>query len=323
VKEDGEAVVEALPFADFVAIVAPLPKPGAVVEGWMARIRSVDEIFFDRPRIYLNFDAAAAPDAPPPQARFGDAVEYRIHPLSELHRSVVEAVIAASQFTYVHTVHLARFVLGYFPTGKILVDFHGAAPEEEEMLGNPANAIFYQGVERTVIANARCAVVVTDAMVAHLRAKYPDCACEFILLPIMEVHDFDAASRTTAAGAYSVIYAGGTQRWQNLPLMLDAAARTNADCRYTFLSHDRKIIEREAAHICPNAQIEIAVAGREALSGYYASSDLGFVLRDDNIVNRVACPTKLIEYMRFGVIPIVKSPDIGDFRTFGFEYVTL
>ena len=317
-------MAEAIPFSDFVAIVAPLPRPGAVVEGWMARIRAVDEIFLDCARIYLHFDASAPANESPPMAQFGDALEYRINPLSERHRATVEAVILGSRFTYVHTVHLARFVVGYLPTGKIVVDFHGATAEEEEMLGNPVNAAFYQGVERAVIAGVRYAVVVTESMITHLRAKYPDCDCTFILLPIMEAHDFDFANRTPSAdGRYTVIYAGGTQAWQNLPLMLDAAARANADCRYVFLSHDQKRISADIARVCPDAEIELGVAGREDLPAYYARSDLGFVLRDDTTVNRVACPTKLIEYMQFGIVPVVKSPQVGDFPAYGFEYVAL
>lgn len=317
-------MTQAIPFSDYVAIVAPLPRPDAVVEGWMARIRAIDEIFLDRPRIYLHFDASAPADQAPATARFGDAIEYRLHPLSERHRSTLEAVILGSRFTYVHTVHLARFVLGYLPTGKILVDFHGAAPEEEEMLGNSVNAQFYSGVERAVIAGVRYAVVVTDAMIAHLKAKYPDCDCEFILLPIMEQHDFDLIHRTSPAdGRYTVIYAGGTQAWQNLPLMLDAAARAHFDCRYVFLSHDQQQVKTEIARVCPATDIEVAIAGRQELPGYYARADLGFVLRDDTTVNRVACPTKLIEYMQFGVVPIVKSPQVGDFAAHGFEYVAL
>ena len=290
----------------------------------MARIRAVDEVFFDRRRVYLHFDASAPRDEAPIATEYGAAIEYRVHPQSELHRATVEAAIAGARFVYVHTVHLARFVLGYLPSGKFVVDFHGAAPEEEQMLGNVSTAAFYEGVERTVIANARCAVVVTAAMIDHLRAKYPDLNCEFIVLPIMEAHRFDLAQRRMGEdGLYSVIYAGGTQRWQNLPLMLEAAARAEIDCRYMFLSHDKDIIAAEAARLAPNALIETATAVREELPGYYAKTDLGFVLRDDTVVNRVACPTKLIEYMQFGIVPIVKSPCVGDFPGYGFQYVML
>lgn len=49
----------------------------------------------------------------------------------------------------------------------------------------------------------------------------------------------------------------------------------------------------------------------------------GFTLRDDIIVNEVACPTKLIDYVKYGIIPILKSDKIGDFVENGLEYVRI
>uniref|UniRef100_UPI0040266C07 hypothetical protein n=1 Tax=Phocaeicola vulgatus TaxID=821 RepID=UPI0040266C07 len=54
---------------------------------------------------------------------------------------------------------------------------------------------------------------------------------------------------------------------------------------------------------------------------YYLKNDCGVVLRKDNIVNRVACPTKLIDYLQYGLIPIVLSPHIGDFYNLGYKYI--
>ena len=54
---------------------------------------------------------------------------------------------------------------------------------------------------------------------------------------------------------------------------------------------------------------------------YYMKNDCGVVLRNDNIVNRVACPTKLIDYLQYGLIPIVLSPHIGDFYNLGYKYI--
>ncbi|MNT56602.1 hypothetical protein D3C72_1939140 [compost metagenome] len=60
----------------------------------------------------------------------------------------------------------------------------------------------------------------------------------------------------------------------------------------------------------------------ELLRAYHHYS-LGFVLRNDDPVNRAACPTKLVEYLENGVVPIVLSSNIGDFAAHGFRYVTL
>lgn len=46
-----------------------------------------------------------------------------------------------------------------------------------------------------------------------------------------------------------------------------------------------------------------------------------FVLRDDILVNQVACPTKIVEYLNYGIKPIVLSEKIGDFKEYGYEYI--
>src|SRR5690606_6210947 len=59
----------------------------------------------------------------------------------------------------------------------------------------------------------------------------------------------------------------------------------------------------------------------DELGDYYRQAHYGFILRDDITVNRVACPTKMVEYLFYGITPIVKSPSIGDFPERGYEYI--
>jgi len=49
----------------------------------------------------------------------------------------------------------------------------------------------------------------------------------------------------------------------------------------------------------------------------------GILLRDDIAVNNVACPTKLIEYLSCGVLPVLKTSHIGDFERYGMNYIPL
>jgi hypothetical protein len=311
-------------FSDFVLFVAPFPVRSKVVEGWMSRIRAIDEIFEDQARIYLNYLSQAEPDTPPTMNRHGAmAIEYIINPTSWLHRQYVEEAILRCRFGYVQTVHLARNVLEYYPTGKLVTDFHGIVPEEETMMGAPEMGQFYEGVEATVIANSRVIVVVTHAMAAHLTAKYPDCSVEFIVLPIIESHTVDLSKRSARAGREpTVLYSGGTQVWQNIALMAETASAAKLKANYLFLSHDHSIIKTVMDEHGLSMPAEYLVTKRENLADFYLRSDFGFVLRDDVPVNRVACPTKLSEYLQFGIIPIVLSPDIGDFAALRYQYVT-
>jgi hypothetical protein len=52
-------------------------------------------------------------------------------------------------------------------------------------------------------------------------------------------------------------------------------------------------------------------------------ANFGFIQREDHLLNRIANPTKLVEYLYFGMRPIVWSADIGDFVQMGYEYVSI
>ena len=313
-----------LPFSDFVLFVAPFPRADAVVEGWMGRIRAVDEIFGETPRLYLHFSTAA--DAHIPHQRVDhtpNACEFFINPASALHAEIVELAMAACRFCYVQTVHLAKYVAGYLPTGKLVTDFHGIVPEEEAMLGNPEAGRLYEGIECTIVHCSRYIVVVTNSMAIHLREKYPSASFEAIVLPI--IIDYDPPLGKIAKSStdrINVVYSGGSQVWQNIDLMLEMISRSNVDADFRIASHDWVTIKAKAQQHGVADKIAFGVHTRAELPDVYAEADFGFVLRDESSVNRVACPTKLTEYMQFGVIPIVKFVDIGDFAAEGYEYVT-
>jgi tetratricopeptide (TPR) repeat protein len=313
-----------LPFPDFVLFVAPFPQTGAVVEGWMARIRAVDEIFAETPRIYLHFSTAADAYSPPQRANHSPyACEFLVNPASVLHAELVEQAMAACRFCYVHTVHLAKYVAGYFPTGKLVTDFHGIVPEEEAMLGNPEAGRFYEGIECTIVHCSRYIAVVTNSMADHLRRKYPFANFEAIVLPI--IVDYEPPSTNTtkpAADHVDVIYSGGSQIWQNIDIMIDIIGQSNVDAKFRVASHDWQSIKAKAELRGIADDITYGVHTRAELPDIYAEADFGFVLRDDSPVNRVACPTKLTEYIQFGIIPIVKLAEIGDFAAEGYEYIT-
>lgn len=307
-----------------IVIVAPCPLGKGAVEGWMSRISAIDRLFEGQPRVYLDFVSGGALPGEPIPVGHGEAREYRLDMAEAAHRTFVEQQILESRFVYVHTVHLARFLLPYYPTGKIVTDVHGIVPEEERMLGRPEHGDFYEAVECTVVMNSRLLVVVTHAMQDHLQAKYPDMAAEFLVVPIIEKHSVDLAARVRREPGtpYRAVYAGGTQVWQNIEDTVAVAAAARQLAVYDFLSHEHETIRAMAEEHGIADQCTFRVTDKAGLAEAYMQADFGFVLRDDVAVNRVSCPTKLSEYLWFGVVPVVQSPAIGDFARLGFEYVT-
>jgi hypothetical protein len=313
------------PFAGFqIAFVAPCPFGDRVKEGWMSRIAAVDGIFADRQRLYLNFAPHHASE-PARGVREHGAGLFELCLALDVneHRMVIAEVLEQVEVLYVHTVHLAEWMLPWIESGKIVVDIHGVVPEEETMLGRPELAARYEIVEQEVLRSARACVMVSAAMCAHFREKYPAIhPREVVVLPIVEPMEAQARREQPMETPVRVVYAGGTQAWQNVDAMLALAAATSSLAEFRFLSHDHTMIAERASTIAGvPASTRFEFVEKSHLPFAYGEADFGLVLRDASPVNRVSCPTKVFEYLEAGVIPVVRSTELGDFSELGYAYV--
>ena len=309
-----------------IAVIAPFPSPDTVSEGWRSRIAAVDRLFEGERRVYVEIGDDRARTAPKPQ-HVSESVEvYRLDLALVAHYERLRSIVLGADMVYVHTIHFARYVLPFYKTGKVVTDIHAAAPEEELLYGRQASSRFYDEVEKVVLAESRYAIAVTHAMVDHFRRKHPRSRTEFIVLPVFEAMDprseNDRKPRASS-GRPSVIYSGSLQRWQNVDLMMDVARAGISSFDFTFLTNDRESLQRAARERRIDGRVRVQCATKAELPGFYREADYGLVLRDDLVVNRVSCPTKLSEYLWFGVIPVIKYAGLGDFSQLGYRYVTL
>ena len=312
-----------LPSEIVIAIVAPFPTRERVKEGWMSRIGAVDAIVKSKRRLYINFAEHHGRDGALMQIE-DNGWEICLSPSDVEHHRTLDKIVSAVQLVYVHTIHLANFMLPWLGSGKIVVDFHGIVPEEEAMLGRPELSGKYELVEKEVLKRARACVMVTRSMQRHFQEKYPEITSNTITLPIVE--SLPAFANRLMEGDKSelpirVVYAGGTQTWQNITGMLDLASSMERFSNFTFLSHDWKLIEDVARKRNAPKETSFKFCAKSDLVTEYQKYDFGLVLRDDTPVNRVACPTKLYEYMSIGLIPVVRTPAVGDFLEMNYSYV--
>lgn len=229
---------------------------------------------------------------------------------------LAEALVKA-KLVYVHSIYQAeKILLTYsFLADKIVTDLHGLVPEELEKMDEAENAKRLARVEKDVFQSGKIFVAVSQAMVDYYKTKYSNAKnVKWIILPI-----FSSSSKTIDVNKRNqVIYAGGAQPWQNVELMVQAVNKKYQDYEFVLLTHEPGKFRR----ISQKAKIRTlikSVSSKEIVD-YYKKSSLGFVLRDDSPINRVSCPTKLIEYLAHGVVPIVKSPELGDFNRLGYAY---
>ena len=314
-----------------VAIVAPFPHPLIPHEGWMSRIASIDGELRGRPRIYLHFSERHDDSCCRQTRHDPERSEILLHPSGKNSAAAVSRLLESVDALYVHTLHLAEYVLPWLKTGKVYVDVHGITPEEEVLMGRSHLRARYEAVERQVLEGAKCCICVSEAMRDHYADKYPSLAPQWLTIPVnppfpaeIEADRSPSTDPTDPTGDRRplALYSGGTQAWQNLDAMLALAGAVDEALEFRFLSHDQAVIRRRIEKIGMARPPAVAWCEKGELPDAYRAADFGLVLRDDTPVNRVSCPTKLVEYLRFGLVPVVRTPHLGDFHRLGFAYVT-
>ncbi len=307
-----------------LAVVAPYPSSYRVREGWMSRIYSIDKIINQKKRLYIHYSSGHGNELKIMEHKEG-VWEVCVSPDNIKHNNFLDIVFGRVGHVYVHTLHLAEYIMPWISTGKIIVDFHGITPEEEAMLGNTHLVKKYEAIERRVLREASACVMVTRAMERHYKEKYSEIFPKVIIIPIVESTipvQKNLSVKSLAKTKVNVIYSGGSQSWQNVDAMLLLADKVKSFANVRILSHDWKIFSLKAKKMGISSNITFGFCSKKDLSKEYSKADFGLMLRDDTAVNRVACPTKIFEYMSYGIIPITRSESIGDFKEFDYAYIS-
>ncbi len=305
-----------------ILFVANYPDTTAERDGMMQRVVAIDQYFVQQERIYLGIRF------------FGNLRLRKTQPLENLriykvnfflHFPAILYLGCKAQGIYVHSIHNGFRALPYylFRFKNIFTDMHGVFPEELDYYGKKTAAKLYGIIERIIVRYSRALILVTDAMGRHFRKKYGPHRCNIYTIPIFDNFSMDEGNTGRVPGMPALIYAGGTQKWQNVDLMLESVEKVQGECSVTVLTPDLDTFSRKLAEHGLEGTVQLLSVPKQKVYEYYCRSDLGFILRDSSIVNRAACPTKLVEYLACGVIPIVLQPEIGDFAEMGYSFITI
>lgn len=301
-----------------ILFIAPFPVLSNEKDGLVQRVRFIDALVEDKPRTYLDISFR----------RFWKKREHHIDGASIIqanffvHFFLILGLISRARITYVHSIYNSIKALPAYWLSKVITDLHGVVPEELQYEGKKYLPLVYSLIERIAVSKSISLVYVTNSMKRHIQQKYGRLTSDdrtIAILPKAEGTPDEILGSNRSAD--QVIYAGGLQAWQNVPLMLEAAGRQDK-LSYVFLTGDPDKLQEAIAANSISKSVCFSVSP-DAVSRYYLGSTYGFVLRDPVLLNRVACPTKLVEYMYWGVIPIVLTPEIGDFNELGYKHLTL
>ena len=315
-----------------VCVFAPIFNELNEKDGYIQRIKTIDTMIFSSMyRVYLC-DGGNECDIM--NVDFVDDSHCYITFNSHNPRNLKKVFELAQMCGVVYTHSILRFMgdisskalwkIFDLDNVKHFWDVHGAVPEEYVLSGAKVPSVIANKIERIMAEKVDVIIVVTHAMETHLKNKYSDIKAKFVVLPILnhELLDSKKYDKNLKSDIPSIVYAGGLQPWQNIDLMNDIIEKLALKFEYRIYVPNPDAFMKTWGERRTDIDMVVESKSQEELYKEYANCDFGFILRDTSPVNSVACPTKMIEYLRFGIIPILKSAEIGDFCKLGMKYLT-
>jgi|GEM_PF-154823 len=194
-----------------------------------------------------------------------------------------------------------------------IVWLQGIIPEESYMRNHSEFRYWVLSfLEKLVIKKADLLLLVSDEMKQHYEKKYKcDLSNKSIVIPcfsetMTNINSFSQKKYEEN----SFVYVGGLHVWQcfeqtvHLYAQIEKLAPTPTKL-YVFTLNKEKAIQTLLNYGVVNYEVDYAE--KEELSNRLKGIKYGFVLREDCVVNNVATPTKISNYLANGIIPIYSS----------------
>ena len=295
-------------------------------DGYVQRVVAIDQFMRNRSRLYVRISANSS-----------DGYKITFHPTGAatldicssdlVYTALLSGIIKFGRLIYMHSVlplgdaRVRNAVAS--ANGIKIIDMHGAVPEEFLMHNDRINSVLFNKYEGEIVRDANWIVCVSEEMRRHLIGKHKASENKFILCPIFSgIPKVHLAARKRERPL--AIYAGGVQVWQKIAEMAEVIAATREQLDYIILSpvpeHIRHHL-RQAGVPDLEAKRKVFSASHADVLKEYINAHYGFLLRSESIVNRVSCPTKLVEYLAFGIVPILETQNVGDFVALGMQFL--
>lgn len=214
----------------------------------------------------------------------------------------------------------------------IIVWIQGVVPEEAIMKGYAKyRYIVHSFLEYITLRKSKLVFLCSDAMKKHYEKKYRiGISSKSIIMPCFNETGVDLASfhNPEKYQKDTFLYIGTLNVWQCFEETLQIykaieEKKLGETCLYIYTPSQVKAIAALKKYKVKNYKVGYLPA--EQLGKNIGKFKYGFVLRRNNIVNQVATPTKLSNYIAHGIIPIysdcLKSFDEYEKKSNGYGVV--
>lgn len=317
-----------------ILFFATYPIGDKIIDGMAQRIHSIDKEFSHWHRTYIEIGLKTFLKKEHEVLDDGHIDIYRVNLF--LHVVFLYQIIKKHRHIYIHSLHnyfkIYCFSLRHH---NVTLDIHGTVPEEMAFAGNRFFSSILSFTEKKLFKEASNFICVSEEMKDFYIEKYPSCSTKtFIIKPIFSYNSFAEVQPEKLLALKEqlgiqeddvvFVYSGNTQRWQNVELTIQSMIENAVPNHFhILLTGNVSGVEKMVETVSPDHSFRYIIrsVAPSELSTYYSLAHYGYILRDEHVLNRVAAPTKLIEYLYYGIIPIVKYERIGDPFRLGYQYV--
>ncbi|MCK7558109.1 hypothetical protein MKQ70_25125 [Chitinophaga sedimenti] len=291
-----------------VVFLSIFPNAENIKDGYVRRVEDIEAVFRNEPRLHLEVSFTKNLKRRTQQV---DPLLEVIYCNAFLHFFLILRILRSAKFIYSHSIiRLLKVWPQFILMGRqyrLVIDVHGAVPEEFAMRGQRMSSRLYGWLEYYFFHRSRLLIHVTDAMKKFYESKYPSLTSENVVYYIVnqpgtgvtnEGEELLRSQLRIQEGDVVIMYSGNCQVWQNVDLMLQLiSSQRRENYKYIILTGEPAAFRAKLdKYGLDEAMVTVLSVTPKELPAYYTLAHYGFILRDNSAVNIVANPTKLGEY---------------------------
>lgn len=215
-------------------------------------------------------------------------------------------IFSPVMFTTVSTL-LAKI----FSRKKIFYWVQGAVPEESFLRhSSKLRYYFLSTIEYLALLISDKNIFVSTQMKSYLETKTKRAFTHSVVVPCISEFSYDGSTKEKD----SFVYIGGMSAWQRVDIMLQMfneilKLKPHAHLYIATLEKDKA--HQEVKKHLESSNIKsvtiLSIDNREEIPHFLSTKEYGFLIREDIVVNNVASPIKLAEYLSCGVNLIISD----------------
>ena len=239
---------------------------------------------------------------------------------------------------------VALFTRYFTKQVRIICDYRGVGAEEYLYRQSPhskkrknliINLVYrhFKKTEGAALQKADYIFCVSDTLKKYTQEQYHIKNTKISVIPCCinpNIFQFNSTLRKTMRKKLNlenkivIVYNGTMKKWQ-LPLKMIEIFRIIKkqvkSAVFLIITQEQKIIKKYLISSGLQAKKDylIFTVPPEKIAGYLMSGDVGLLLREDNLLNNVAFPTKFAEYLACGNL-ILTSPAVSDIKNLVIRY---